>query len=90
MLCRIICTSLACELEISRSLMPVTSSFYLCKSFGMQSVLHDTHSWLNIYQIFIQLLSGLIIEQASTELSFFLLRLILCCSVDICSGEAGQ
>lgn len=45
--------------------------FTFASFFGMQSMLLDTHSWLNIYQIFIQLLSGLIIEQASTKLSFF-------------------
>lgn len=65
------CTSLVCELEISRSSRPVTGSFHLRKFFGVQPMLRDAHSWLNIYQLFVQLLSRLTIEQAPTKLSFF-------------------
>lgn len=76
--------------EIALSLLHVTGSFYLCKLFSMQPMFHGTHTWLNIYQIFRHLLGRLIIEQASSELSFFSLQLIRCCWVDICSVEAGK
>lgn len=78
------------KFEIALSLLCVTGSFYLCKLFSMQPMFHGTHNWLNIYQIFRHLLGRLIIEQASSELSFFSLQLILCCWVDICSVEAGK